>query len=99
MFFSSSTTRILYFCMVPHRQFYGEPRPLAELALDGDCAPVVLHDPVDHSEPEARAPRLSSIKRLEDICNLFRLDAGPRVLDRHPSPLACKLRGDGDRVA
>src|SRR5439155_5220279 len=66
-----------------HRQDQGQPRTLADLALDPDLAPVRGDDAVADGEAEAGAlsDRLGGEERAEDLVQVLRWDAHAVVGD------------------
>jgi hypothetical protein len=59
--------------------FHGRPGAALGLAVHGDLAPVLLHDPPRDVQAEAHALALGGVEGFEDAPQLLAADATPRV--------------------
>src|SRR5436190_11135618 len=83
------------------RQTQGKDRALVDLACDRNCAAVSLRDFLDDGQSKSgttsilRPCPIGSIKPLEEMREMFRLDPMTRILNSHSNPFPNRLQADG----
>src|ERR1035438_8808984 len=85
---SSSTTRMRFLLNVPplvQRNRQGKRHSAFRVSLGRHHAAMLAHDLIYHREPQTRACVLRRVERVENLVQVFSVDAGPLIphADRH----------------